>query len=324
MRNVCVKYGILGLCVADALGVPVEFNSRNSLKQNPVIDMREYGSHNQPKGTWSDDSSMTLCLADSLSNGIDYEDIISKFSKWYKDGDYTPDGLVFDIGNSTSNAITRYMLGEDPLKCGGIDEYDCGNGSLMRILPLAFYLYNKYGRELYTKECMDIIQNISSLTHGHKRCHIACGIYIGIAVEIIDGTSNLSTSIENGTARAFEYYNNDEYAEELKHYNRLKDKDFSHTNEDMINSTGYVVDTLEAAIWCLLNTESYKETVLKAVNLGSDTDTLGAVVGGLAGMFYGDKRNKGIPVGWINTLISIPFVINIIEKLSNNLKKLNR
>ncbi|MBG0765793.1 MAG: ADP-ribosylglycohydrolase family protein [Tissierellales bacterium] len=159
---------IMGSCVADALGVPVEFYSREQLKRNPVADMRAYGTYNQPAGTWSDDTSMTLCTLDSLSKGLDYKDIMDKFLSWYKDGEYTPHGETFDIGMSTSKALNKYDSGEEPLKSGGTGERDNGNGSLMRILPVLFYLQKTYGENWIEKEeAYQIIHNISALTHAH-------------------------------------------------------------------------------------------------------------------------------------------------------------
>ena len=145
--------GILGLAVGDALGVPVEFQSRESLRRNPVTDMRGYGTHNQPPGTWSDDTSLTLCLLDSLEKKCDeqwaivgdlpkpdYTDIMHKFLSWAYKGKYTAHNEVFDIGIATRKALQRFRDGTEPLRCGGTSEQDNGNGSLMRMLPIVFYL----------------------------------------------------------------------------------------------------------------------------------------------------------------------------------------
>lgn len=126
--------GIMGSCIADALGVPVEFESRETLRQNLVIDMQSYGTHNQVEGTWSDDTSMTLCLIDSLSKGLDYNDIMTNFIKWINTGEYTAHEEVFDVGNATRKALMRFEKGIAPLDCGGLDDKDNGKGSLMRIL----------------------------------------------------------------------------------------------------------------------------------------------------------------------------------------------
>lgn len=280
--------GIIGLCVADALGVPVEFVDRETLKNNPVVEMRSYGTYNQPAGTWSDDTSMTLCLLDSLSNGLDYEDIMKNFLKWFDEGDYTPHGQAFDIGISTRKALLRYSEGTIPIECGGITEYDNGNGSLMRIIPTLFYLQSTYGTQfIETDEAFTIIHNVSALTHAHKRSQLSCGIYISIASMLMGGMK-LKTAVELGISKAIEYYGKQaEFSNELQYFERLERKNFDQLLEEQIKSSGYVVDTLEAALWCLLNTNSYKECVLKAVNLGEDTDTVAAVAGGLAGLHYG-------------------------------------
>ena len=316
MKNAKLKNkilgGIFGLAVADAEGVPVEFQSRESLRNNPVTDMKGYGTHNQPPGTWSDDTSLTLCLLDSLTNeGIDYADIMQRFLLWLDKGEYTAHGKVFDVGIATRKAIHRYRKGTEPLQCGGTSEQDNGNGSLMRILPLAFYCKSTKGESF-----MDIIHNVSSLTHAHKRSHIACGVYLIIARSLLE-ESDLKSTISSSLKKAEEFYGNKkEYAEDLKHYGRLFKKDFSELPEKKIKSSGYVVDTLEAALWCLFNTSNYKDCVLRAVNLGEDTDTVAAVAGGLAGMFYGVE---GIPKEWLDQLARREYIEKLCEYLYNSL-----
>jgi len=132
--------GIMGFCVGDALGVPVCYFERAKLRNDPVIDMRAYGSHDQPAGTWSDNVSLTLCLMDSLTEGLDYKETMGNFLKWLDEADYTPHGKTFVERNSIKNAIKRFSDGITPLECGGKSENDNGNGSLMRILPILFYL----------------------------------------------------------------------------------------------------------------------------------------------------------------------------------------
>jgi len=304
---------IMGLCVGDALGVPVEFKSRYQLKRDPVVDMRSYGTYNQPAGTWSDDTSMTLCTLDSLSNGLDYKDIMDKFLSWYKKGEYTPFGETFDIGMGTRRALTNYANGEEPLKSGGTGERDNGNGSLMRILPLFFYLQKTYGENFNEKEKpYEIIHNISALTHRHKRSMIACGIYITIA-DYISREYNLNEAVKLGINKSFQYYEKkEEFKEELKYYQRLNDKNFHKLPEEEIKSSGYVVVSLEAALWSLVNTVSYKDCLLKAVNLGEDTDTVAAIAGGLAGLYYGCED---IPKEWLDKIQRRKYV----EELCKNL-----
>lgn len=265
-----LKDAIYGFVVGDALGVPVEFRKRGSFL---VEEMTGYGSHNQPVGTWSDDSSMTLATCHSIkgSKCLDYDDIMKKFVSWYKDGRYTPDGCVFDIGCTTQEALQNYLSGNKALNCGMESINSNGNGSLMRILPLAF-----------TVATNEEIANISKLTHAHAISIKACQVYVNVARGLLRGAKVLDILKEYKFIKPFDRLNN-----------------ISHLTKDDILSSGYVVHTLEAALWCLLTTNSYEECVLKAVNLGDDTDTTGAVAGGIAGIMYGIE---GIPQEWINKI----------------------
>ena len=303
--------GILGLAVADALGVPVEFNDRETLRRNPVTDMKGYGTYNQPPGTWSDDTSLTLCLMDSLTHGLDYADIMQRFMSWKDKGKYTAHDEVFDIGIATRQALQRFSKGTAPLECGRTSEQDNGNGSLMRILPLAFHLHT-FGGNYTLDEAFGIIHNVSALTHAHKRSQIACGIYL-IVADCLLVESDLKKAVGFNLEKAKSCYQNES---ELKHFNRIFKPDFAKLPEDEIKSTGYVVDTLEAALWCLLNTDNYKDCVLKAVNLGGDTDTVAAVAGGLAGMFYGVDA---IPKEWLYQLVRREYIEELCEDFYQSL-----
>ena len=298
------KDGMLGLIVGDALGVPVEFMSRTELMKNPVTGMREYGTHHQPRGTWSDDSSMALAELDSIRTlgTIDYTDMMERFSRWCMHGEYTPFGEVFDIGMATSRALMNYAKGMAPLESGGKTEWDNGNGSLMRILPVCLYLFERQ-KKICTSENESIymIHAASALTHAHVRSQMACGIYYFLVKEILEEEGSLENRLQKGMDRAYQYYRQDlSNNRELEYYKRLADlSEFKGLSKEKIKSSGYVVDTLEAAVWCLLHSHSYKETVLMAVNLGEDTDTVGAVAGGLAGLYY---KEEGIPKEWIQVL----------------------
>lgn len=274
---------IMGLVVGDALGVPYEFKKRDSFT---ATGMTGYGTHNQPPGTWSDDSSLTLATIESLihNEGINLDDIMNNFAMWYAYGDYTPYGKAFDIGRTTKEAINRYRSGVDVKHCGGKAERDNGNGSLMRILPLLFTpvtIIDYCHPEMW-------LYAVSSLTHAHEVSCRACWTYIDTAAAVLnygnkEGIKNYLSGFEHFTP-----------FERVAYLDSL--------TRDEIKSTGYVVDTLEAALWCFLKTESYRECVLMAVNLGGDTDTIAAVSGGLAGLYYGTGGEKGIPQEWIDQI----------------------
>lgn len=287
--------GVLGLAIGDALGVPVEFKKRSTLQADPVTDLREFGSHYQPMGTWSDDTSMTLATVDSLKNGVDLSDVMQRFYNWYRNAEYTAGNRVFDVGIATSHALTRFHQGIAPAKCGGTDEWDNGNGSLMRILPAAVYCHEKL-REASIAQKFAFIDDVSSLTHAHRRSRIGCEIYAFLVWAILETPTK--DAIRTGLEQAKAWYEENPDLEAAA-YSRLFAPNFADFPEDEINSSGYVVSTLEAAVWCLLNSNSYEECVLKAVNLGDDTDTVGAVAGGLAGLLYG---KAGIPEKWLEKL----------------------
>lgn len=307
-NNNIVLDSIMGFVVADALGVPVEFKSRKELKANPVTDMREYGTYHQPKGTWSDDSSMTLATLDSIRNNeeIDYKDIMERFLAWALHGDYTPYGEVFDMGIATRKAILDYSLGKEPFACGGKGEYDNGNGSLMRIIPIILYLhYKENAFENDFPWAILMIREASCLTHGHLRSQIACAIYAKIFVDLV--TYGKEKTIEDILIAAshdimtfFRESNQEDINSELEHFKGIENiENLLESDETNIKSTGYVIHSLEAALWCLATTGSYKECVLKAVNLGEDTDTVAAIAGGLAGVYYG---YDAIPEEWKNVI----------------------
>ena len=306
-----IKSALFGVAVGDALGVPVEFNNRETISKNPVTDMIGYGTFNLPAGTWSDDSSLTFCLAEALTQNFDLNIIGQNFVKWTHENYWTPRGHVFDIGIATSQAISRLANGEKPELAGGFDETDNGNGSLMRILPLLFYLLDKPITERY-----DITKKVSSINHGHIRSVIACFYYLEFAKQIIDGKGkfeiyrNLQTEFTNYLISL------SINPTEIAKFDRLLKGNIDELDKDEIQSSGYVLHTLEASIWCLLTTDNYKEAVLKAVNLGSDTDTTGAVTGGLAGLLYGFEN---IPKKWIQKIARYDDINNLAERLADKL-----
>lgn len=299
-----VRAVVLGHALADAIGVPVEFKSRYELERAPVCDMTGYGTYNKPKGTWSDDTSMSLATIDSLKNGIDYDDMMAKFCDWLYGAKYTAGDVVFDVGNTTKSALMAYkVLKLSPLDCGEKDGYSNGNGSLMRIHPVVLYLY---GLKLPQKNKIKIVEEVSALTHSHERSKVGCGIYAFVLWELLNSPEK--ESIIRGLEKAKKFYQD---RDEINIYHRLFDKEFKNRPKELIKSSGYIVHTLESAIWCLLNTENYTDCVLKAVNLGEDTDTVGAIAGGLAGALYG---YDSIPTNWLKQLLKKEYIEELCDK----------
>ena len=312
MKDNQITGGIFGVVIGDALGVPVEFSSRSERDLDPVIDFRAFGVHYQPEGTWSDDTSLTLALLDSLASGLDYNDIAQKFLSWYRDNKYTATSNVFDIGNATVLAINNIEQGVDPVNCGGIDEHSNGNGSLMRILPAAFYVFN-----LPPKTRKKNIFDISSITHAHLRSKIACLLYCEVVRNVLLEQEK-EAAVDSAYSQVQDLLDEIETAEFI-HFQKCRSNIAGLPQED-ISSGGYVVHSLEAALWCFLNTTNYKSAVLKAVNLGRDTDTTAAITGGLAGCFYG---NEGIPDKWRERLQREEYIEQLVWRFINSLNQTN-
>lgn len=283
--------GLWGSLVGDALGVPVEFRSRAEVQQNPVTDMREFGSHHQPKGTWSDDGALILCTADSLvKSEFDTQDMGNRFVRWMEEALWTATGVVFDIGGATSDSLSRIANGMPAEEAGGREEYSNGNGSLMRIIPVALRFADEPIESFASR-----IERASAITHGHDRSKMACVLFGLVVRQLLLGSSN-QRAIETARGEFQILYKGNP---ELARFRPLLEDDFVSILEGEIVSTGYVLHTLHAALWCLLTTNTYRDCVLQAVNLGGDTDTTGCVAGGLAGVAYGVRS---IPPDWLGHL----------------------
>ncbi len=248
-----LRDAIYGLAVGDALGVPYEFRLRGSFACTGMVG---HGTHDQPAGTWSDDTSMTLATCDSIRacGRVDTADMLERFRAWIDGGAYAIDGVVFDYGNTTAHALAAGA------GCAG--ERDNGNGSLMRIAPLAF-----------TDATDDEVRAVSAITHAHP-------VSTGVCVDMV----HVMRSLASGALPA----------EAVPDFDVLL-----AASEKDLGSGGFVRDTYCAALWCLAVSGSYEECVLRAVNLGDDTDTTAAVAGALAGIVYGVDA---IPPAWMEAL----------------------
>lgn len=306
---------IIGHAVGDAMGVPTEFCLREKLLSHPVTKMISSEKVGQPAGTWSDDTSMEIATIDSYikNNKWDYSDIMNKWTKWIDNAEYTGNGEVFDVGRTCLSAIRNYTEGIEPTKCGLDNINSNGNGSLMRILPVALYCYYRKTKE---KEIIKLVNDISSLTHGHDISKLGCYIYVRYVMFLLDGLSKED---------AYEKIKNIDYSsysnEAINSYERILKNNIKEYPMNEINSSGYVVDTLECALWILLNADSYRDTIIASTNIGQDTDTIGAIAGSMAGIIYG---YNAIPENWLNDLQKKDYLIKLaldFEKLIVEFKK---
>ena len=305
MKNL-ERSAILGVLVGDALGVPVEFKSRSELEDNPVTTMRGFGTYNQPEGTWSDDGSLTLCLVAELAKGYDLEGIGQSFVRWRYEKEWTPWGEVFDIGITTSYALQRIRVGISAAQSGEIEEDTNGNGSLMRIMPLLFFIKNKPLEERF-----ELTRQVSSITHAHIRSVLACFYYLEFATFLLNGMDKhnaykATNELVSNFMQAKKFDN-----QEFEAFKRILEGKIPDLQRHEIKGNGYVVNALEASLWCFLGSATYSEAVLKAVNLGDDTDTTAAITGGLAGLYFGEGD---IPNQWISKLARINDIENVINE----------
>ncbi|BDD10811.1 hypothetical protein FUAX_32430 [Fulvitalea axinellae] len=310
---------LVGLAVGDAVGVPFEFLTREEMRKNPAKEMVGYGTHHQPPGTWSDDSSMTFCLAEAMLSGYNLESVASNFIRWKKESYWTARNEVFDIGITTAKSISRLETvleeGESALaslKYGAV-ESDNGNGSLMRILPLVFEIR---GKEI--DEQFRIVWENSALTHRHVRAGMSCLVYLKVVEYLLDGKSpdEAYSAMRDNILELWEAI---DFADsEREKFNRVIQSDIRKLAYEDLLSGGYVIESLEASLWCLLKSETYEEVVLKSVNLGHDTDTTAAISGGLAGLYFGVDN---IPVFWRASLARLEDIVALGEKISRKYAK---
>lgn len=314
MKN--IKDAVWGFVVGDALGVPFEFSTRNMMKENPATDMVGYGTYNQPPGTWSDDTSMMLCVLENIIDDGNIHSLTSLFLKWYKEDYYTPHGELFDVGINTSESLQRAMIGVKPSLCGGDDEFSAGNGSLMRSLPYAFV-------EDINKSVFNMTRE-NRITHRNSICSYSCIFYVKMMRALLEGKDKTSAVMQavDFLRHGWRISDRDDIdSDTIVYFKRLFNSGFISLEESEVKSTGYVINTLEAVVWCFLNTKNYEDAVLKAVNLGGDTDTIAALTGGLAGLYYG---YDSIPEKWLNQIAASSLINNLLDKIDINAKYIQK
>ncbi len=271
---------LLGLACGDAVGTSVEFSPRGSFP--PVTDMNGGGPFGLAPGQWTDDTSMALCLAESLieSKGFDARDQMARYVRWWRSGYLSSTGRCFDIGNTTRAALARFAATGEPF-AGSTDPDTAGNGSLMRLAPVVLYFFPDMTRVVqWTAES-------SRTTHAAPEA-VECCVLLGTTIAAaLSGASKQAILAAPGV----ELQNSSVIG--------LQRGDYSNKSPEEIQGSTYCVKSLEAALWCFQHTDSFEAAILRAVNLGDDADTTGAIVGQLAGAFYGVQ---GIPPHWLERL----------------------
>jgi ADP-ribosylglycohydrolase len=295
---------LLGLAVGDAVGTTSEFKPLGSFK--PITGMAGGGPFKLKPGEWTDDTSMALCLATSLieKTGFDPKDQMDRYCRWWKEGYLSSNGVCFDIGNTVAMALQQYQKTGDPI-AGSISPHSAGNGSIMRLAPVPIFYFNT------PEEAIEKSAESSRTTHGATACLDACRYLAALLIGALSGCSKdeiLSpryTPVPGYWARKPLVVEIDEIA----------CGSFKRKNPPEIQGTGYVVRSLEAALWSFYKTESFEPAILKAANLGDDADTTAAICGQVAGAYYGESD---IPGKWLDRLVMRQEIIGLADHLCAN------
>ncbi len=280
---------LLGCALGDALGTTLEFQPPGSFQ--PIDDIVGGGPFGLKVGEWTDDTSMMYCLAHSLvrKKGFDLDDQISLYCRWWKDGVFSVNGKCFDIGNTVQEALSRYLMTKDPCS-GSKDPMSAGNGSLMRLAPVPIFFYGSF------ESAVEYGGRSSLTTHAAIEAVDACRYFSGLVWGALHGASK--EELLNGIYSPIKnYWELNPLCSSLK--NLLLSESYKDKISDQLRASGYVMHTLESALWAFWNSSSFKDGALKAVNLGEDADTTGAVYGQLAGAYYGERQ---LPFDWIKKL----------------------
>ncbi len=302
-----VWHGVFGFAIGDAVGVPYEFQARDSFRCKDMVGCDERSAHKVPMGTWSDDTSLLLCVLDACCEETE-QGMFQKWSEnavsWMYEGNFSCTDMPFDIGYSVRLGISSLKTGRENYSAD--DEDANGNGGLMRVLPLAFLEYED------DEGLMQLIRLFNSCSHNHMVSHVGCLIYVKLLKGLCEGCGKTLRGVLRDTVRSI----SEEY--KIPEYARIWDLSLLDCRRDEIKSSGYVVDTLEAAIWCVAQSQDYEKAILKAVNLGNDTDTVAAVCGGMAGVMF-----RKIPERWMKGLGKRKMIEEVLRKFeqSNRGKK---
>ncbi|MAD47689.1 MAG: ADP-ribosylglycohydrolase [Oceanospirillaceae bacterium] len=285
---------LLGLACGDALGTTHEFKPRGTFE--PLTDLIGGGPFRLQPGQWTDDTSMALCLAESLlqQQGFDAADQMQRYVRWWQEGYFSSTGVCFDIGNATRTALQEYLSHGDPF-AGSKHPLSAGNGSLMRLVPVVMYFYP------HEDECIHYAGESSRTTHAAAECIDACRYMAALLWLIFQG-------------RDKQALNHCSYQPATRKVASLMTTAWSGKSRDEIRGSGYVIDSLEAALWCFYHTDNYADAVLSAVNLGEDTDTTAAICGQLAGAYYGIDN---IPAPWQQKIFIHDTILAMASQLAS-------
>ena len=298
---------LLGLAAGDALGTTLEFKPPGTFR--PIGDMIGGGPFNLEPGQWTDDTSMALCLAASLieRGGFDPMDQMQRYVRWYDEGYLSSTGTCFDIGNTTASALARFIRTGEPY-AGSSDSYSAGNGSLMRLAPVPMYFAND------AAEAINRSADSSRTTHGAEESVDACRYFASLIVGALNGVAK-ETLLSQRYCQTEGLWERSPLAKKIA---EVADGSFKHREPPQVRGTGYVVESMEAALWAFHKSQNFREGALLSVNLGDDADTTAAIYGQVAGAYYGAEA---IPTEWRERLTMVTEITAMADSLYDHVRQ---
>lgn len=306
-----VKEGIIGSAIGDALGTTTKGQAREYLLEHPVLKMTPCIKKGIPKGAWGDSTSLMVATTYAITKrGLDYDYIAENCVSWFTSNRFCSVGESFGIGQTTLKSLIRFTQRQkSATECGEGLIKDNGNSALKMVLPLAYYfIANKETKEnVYTA-----IKNVCSITHRHEISICACYIYVHYAMFLLNGNNKFAAIKKLKTLDYSMFSNNT-----LEYFSRILVGNLSELDIDEINSTSFVVDTLESILWCFIKSDNYKDCIIATTNIGDDTSSIGGLTGALAGIYYGTNK---IPKDWYDNVRRKDYLTTISEEFETYLR----
>lgn len=303
-----IENSFIGFIIGDALGVPLEFEPRENLIKNPVLDMLSYGRHNVKGGTWSANTSLTLATMDSIINKkeLNYANMMKNYISYFKSHKYLACERPFGLNSNVKKVFREYQKLN---KSNDVDKNSTENSSLKRILPIAFYVYYNHYTDEQIYSC---VKEFSSLTNTNEIVILGCYLYVRYLIFLLQG-QNKDEAYHTLQKLDLTFFTE----EAISFYERILTMDVAKLSLKEISTSDYIVDTLESSLWLILNTDSFSEALVGAINLGGDTASIGAITGSIAGYIY---EADEVPARWLDKLKLFNYLEQIIEEYEKILK----
>lgn len=309
-----VKEGIIGSAIGDALGCSTKGQDREYLLDNPILKMYPNIKKGIPRGSWGESTSLMIATMCAISKrGLDYDFIAENCVSWFTANKYCSVREAFGIGETTLKSLVRFTQRQLPAyECGETDVKSNGNSSLKMMLPLAYYFTAKKSLK---DEVYDVVKKVCSITHKNELCVCACYIYVHLIMLILNG-NNKYAALKKLKLLDYSMFSN----KTLEYFSRILIGNIQELELEEIDSSSFIVSTLESALWCFSKSESFKDCVIAAANLGKDTSTIGSLSGTLAGIYYGTNK---IPSSWDESLRKKEYLTEISEEYETYLRNLS-